>query len=404
MYRRGKIVDCHHCFPYLLRRKDIAMWYDIIAATAPAGWVYLIAARGAFWLASVRDDASRSLQAPWPTVVAVVPARDEAECIAQSIGSLLDQDFAGAFSVILVDDQSSDGTAAVALRAAQMRGASDRLSIVSGQTPPAGWMGKTWAQQQGIELALRQSPSYLLLTDADIVHAPDTLAWLVAQAQDKGSVLTSLMAKLNCESVAERMLIPAFIFFFQMLYPFRWVNVPRGATAAAAGGCMLVGSDALARAGGIAAIRDAVIDDCALARRMKQCGPIWLGLTERARSIRIYPGLSDIRKMVARSAYAQLHYSPIKLVGTVAGLALIYAAPVVFALFGSGLAQMLGLASWGLMAAAFVPTLRFYRMSPLWAVALPAIAVVYLAFTVDSAHQHARRGGAAWKGRIPLRT
>jgi hypothetical protein len=167
---------------------------------------------------------------------------------------------------------------------------------------------------------------------------------------------------------------------------------------------MLVGSDALARAGGIAAIRDAVIDDCALARRMKQCGPIWLGLTERARSIRIYPGLSDIRKMVARSAYAQLHYSPIKLVGTVAGLALIYAAPVVFALFGSGLAQMLGLASWGLMAAAFVPTLRFYRMSPLWAVALPAIAVVYLAFTVDSAHQHARRGGAAWKGRIPLRT
>jgi hopene-associated glycosyltransferase HpnB len=380
------------------------MWYDIIAAVALAGWVYLIAARGAFWLASVRDDASLPLQAPWPTVVAVVPARDEAECIAQSIGSLLDQDYAGAFSVILVDDQSSDGTAAVALRAAQMRGASDRLSIVSGQTPLAGWMGKTWAQQQGIELALRQSPSYLLLTDADIVHAPDTLAWLVAQAQDKGSVLTSLMAKLNCESVAERMLIPAFIFFFQMLYPFRWVNVPRGATAAAAGGCMLVGSDALARAGGIAAIRDAVIDDCALARRMKQCGPIWLGLTERARSIRIYPRLGDIRKMVVRSAYAQLHYSPIELVGTVAGLALIYAAPVLFALFGSGLAQMLGLASCGLMAAAFVPTLRFYRMSPLWAVALPAIAVVYLAFTIDSAHQHARRGGAAWKGRIPLRT
>jgi hopene-associated glycosyltransferase HpnB len=380
------------------------MWYDIIAAATLAGWLYLIAARGAFWLASVRDDASASLQAPWPTVVAVVPARDEADCIAQSIGSLLDQAYPGAFSVILVDDQSSDGTAAVALQAAQMRGASDRLSIVSGQTPPAGWVGKTWAQQQGVELALRQSPSYFLLTDADIVHAPDTLTWLVAQAQSKGSVLTSLMAKLNCESFAERMLIPAFIFFFQMLYPFRWVNVPNSATAAAAGGCMLVDNDALARAGGIAAIRDAVIDDCALARRMKQCGPIWLGLTERARSIRIYPRLGDIRKMVARSAYAQLHYSPIELVGTVAGLALIFAAPVLLALFGTGLAQMFGLASWGLMAIAFAPTLRFYRMPLVWAVALPAIAIVYLAFTIDSALQQARRGGAAWKGRIPLRT
>ena len=379
-------------------------WYDIVAAAALAGWLYLIAARGAFWLASVRDDASPSLQAPWPTVVAVVPARDEASCVAQSIGSLLDQSYPGTFSVILVDDQSDDDTAVLALRAAQTRGASDRLSVVSGQTLPAGWMGKTWAQQQGIELALRQSPSYLLLTDADIVHAPDTLAWLVAQAQSKGSVLTSLMAKLNCESFAERMLIPAFIFFFQMLYPFRWVNSPRRATAAAAGGCMLVGCDALARAGGIAAIRDAVIDDCALARRMKTCGPIWLGLTERARSIRLYPRLGDIRKMVARSAYAQLNYSPIMLAGTVAGLALIYAAPVLLALFGSGLAQMLGLVSWALMAGSFAPTLRFYRLPLLWGVALPAIAIVYMAFTIDSAHQHARRGGATWKGRVALKT
>jgi hopene-associated glycosyltransferase HpnB len=379
-------------------------WYDIIAVAALAGWLYLIAARGGFWLASVRDSANPSLQAPWPTVVAVVPARDEAGCVADSIGSLLDQSYPGTFSVILVDDQSEDDTAALALRAAQTRGASDRLSVVSGQTPPAGWMGKTWAQQQGVELALHQSPSYLLLTDADIVHAPDTLTWLVAQAQSKGSVLTSLMAKLNCESFAERMLVPAFIFFFQMLYPFRWVNLPRRATAAAAGGCMLVRGDALARAGGIAAIRDAVIDDCALARKMKTCGPIWLGLTERARSIRPYPRLGDIRKMVARSAYAQLHYSPIVLVGTVAGLALIYAAPVLLALFGSGLAQVLGLVSWALMAMSFAPTLRFYRLPLLWGVALPAIAIVYLAFTIDSAHQHVRRGGALWKGRVALKT
>jgi len=379
-------------------------WYDFIAAAALAGWLYLIAARGGFWLASVRDDPGPSLQAPWPTVVAVVPARDEASCVAESIGSLLDQNYPGTFSVILVDDQSDDDTAALALRAAQTRGASDRLSVVSGQTPPAGWMGKTWAQQQGVELAQRQSPSYLLLTDADIVHAPDTLTWLVAQAQSTGSVLTSLMAKLNRESFAERMLVPAFIFFFQMLYPFRWVNLPHRATAAAAGGCMLVGCDALARAGGIAAIRDAVIDDCALARKMKTCGPIWLGLTERARSIRPYPRLGDIRKMVARSAYAQLHYSPIVLVGTVAGLALIYAAPVLLALFGGGLAQVLGLVSWALMAMSFAPTLRFYRLHLLWGVALPAIAIVYLAFTIDSAHQHARRGGALWKGRVALKT
>jgi hopene-associated glycosyltransferase HpnB len=382
------------------------MGYDIIAAAALAGWLYLIAARGAFWFASVRDDGSPLLQAPWPAVVAVVPARDEAECVAESIGSLLDQDYPGAFSVILVNDQSDDGTAAVALRAAKMRGASDRLTIVSGQAPPAGWVGKTWAQQQGVALAQRQSPppSYLLLTDADIVHAPDTLTWLVAQAQSKGSVLTSLMAKLHCESFAERMLIPAFIFFFQMLYPFRWVNALRRTTAAAAGGCMLVRCDALAQAGNIAAIRNAVIDDCALARRLKEYGPIWLGLTERARSIRTYPGLSDIRQMVARSAYAQLKYSPILLGGTVVGLALVYAAPVLFALFGSGLAQGLGAVSWGLMAVSFAPTLRFYRMSPLWGAALPAIAVVYIAFTIDSAYQHARRGGGMWKGRVSLRS
>jgi hopene-associated glycosyltransferase HpnB len=380
------------------------MWYDLIAAAALAGWLYLIAARGAFWLASVRDDGSPLVRPPAPTVVAVVPARNEAACVAESIGSLLDQHYAGAFSIVLVDDQSDDGTAAIALRAAQMRHASDRLSVVSGQTPPTGWMGKTWAQQQGIELALRQSPSYLLLTDADIVHAPDTLGWLVAQAQSKSSVLTSLMAKLNCESFAERMLVPAFIFFFQMLFPFRWVNMPGQATAAAAGGCMLVDCDALARAGGIAAIRDAVIDDCALASKLKPCGPIWLGLTERVRSIRPYPRLGDIRKMVARSAYAQLKYSPIVLLGMVTGLALVYAAPVLLALFGSGIAQPLGIASWVLMATAFAPTLRFYGMSLLWAVALPAIAVLYMAFTIDSAVQHARRGGATWKGRIALRT
>jgi hopene-associated glycosyltransferase HpnB len=381
------------------------MKYDIIAAAVLASWCYLITARGAFWWAGVRDDGRAPLRTPWPAVVAVVPARNEANCVADSIGSLLDQDYPGAFSVILVDDQSGDGTAAIASRAAKMRGASDRLTIVFGQGPPAGWMGKTWAQQQGLDVALRQSPpSYVLLTDADIVHAPDTLTWLVAQAQSKGSVLTSLMAKLHCTSFAEQLLIPAFIFFFQMLYPFRWVNALHRPTAAAAGGCMLVRCDALARAGGVAAIRDAVIDDCALATRLKACGPIWLGLSERVRSIRIYPSFGDIREMVARSAYAQLHYSPLLLMLAVAGLGLVYVTPPLFALLGRGFVQALGIASWTLMAVGFAPTLRYYRMPLLWSAALPAICLIYVAFTIDSAHQHARRGGGMWKGRVPLRT
>ena len=389
---------------------------DIIAVAVLGCWLYLIAARGGFWLSSVRDDSRHPLQAPfpqapfpqasWPAVIAVVPARNEADYVAESIGSLLDQNYPGAFSVILVDDQSSDGTAAIALRAATTRGASNRLTIVYGQALPPEWMGKTWAQQQGLALALQQSPapSYVLLTDADIVHAPDTLAWLVAQAQAEGSVLTSLMAKLNCVSFAERLLIPAFIFFFQMLYPFRWVNAPHRTTAAAAGGCMLARCDALAAAGGVAAIRDAVIDDCALATRLKKRGPIWLGLTKRARSIRRYPRLGDIRQMVTRSAYAQLKYSPIWLTATVVGLSLVYVAPVLFALFGSGLACALGTASWALRAISFMPTLRFYRMPVLWGAALPAIGLIYLAFTIDSAIQHARRGGGMWKGRVALRT
>jgi hopene-associated glycosyltransferase HpnB len=379
---------------------------DIIAVAVLGCWFYLIAGRGAFWLSSVRDDSSPLLRAPCPAVVAVVPARNEADCVADSIGSLLDQDYPGAFSVILVDDQSGDGTAGIALRAAQMRDASERLTIVYGKAPPAGWMGKTWAQQQGLALALRQSPppSYVLLTDADITHAPDTLAWLVAQSQAKGSVLTSLMAKLHCTSFAERSLIPAFIFFFQMLYPFRWVNAPDRTTAAAAGGCMLARCDALATSGGVAAIRAAVIDDCALAERLKTCGPIWLGLTGRVRSVRRYPRLADIRQMVARSAYAQLKYSPILLAVAIVGLSLVYVLPALFALFGSGLVRAAGIVSWALMAMSFVPTLRFYRMPLLWGAALPAIGLVYLVFTIDSAFQHARRGGGTWKGRVPLRT
>ncbi len=378
---------------------------DLIASMVLAIWLYLIAARGGFWRAAERDDDAVSWAPPggerWPAVTAVVPARDEAESVAEAVASLLAQNYPGAFEVILVDDQSRDATAAVAREAAAALGASGRLTVLAGRALAAGWTGKLWAQHQGVEFADNTTPppAYLLLTDADIVYAADTLMHLVARAERGGLVLTSLMAKLRCESFAERMLVPAFIFFFRMLYPFAWVNDPRRATAAAAGGCMLVRREALQRAGGLAAIRDALIDDCALAKLLKSRGPIFLALTERVRSVRAYPAVADIARMVSRTAYAQLRYSPLLLAGAICGLALAYLAPVALAIFAGGAAQFIGIFVWLLMALAFRPTLRFYSLSRLWAPALPAIAAIYMAFTVDSAYQHARGRGGMWKGR-----
>lgn len=375
---------------------------DLIAILSLAAWAYLLLARGGFWLAHERDDTAEPSPAVWPRVTAVIPARNEADGIAACVRSLLAQDYPGSFDVLLVDDDSTDGTAAVARRAAETDGRGDRLTVVTGQPLPSGWAGKLWAQHQGIEQVehRRERPEYLLLTDADIAFQADSLRNLVARAQAHGLVLTSLMAKLSCTSAAERALVPAFIFFFQMLYPFRWVNRPQSTTAAAAGGCMLVDREALQRAGGIERIRTALIDDCALAQLMKAQGPIWLGLTERVRSIRPYPRLDDIRRMVARSAYAQLRYSPALLAGTLVGMVLIYFAPVLLTLFAEGLARWLGLAGWVLMALAFQPILRFYRASPLWGVALPAIALAYMLFTLDSAWASARGRGGMWKGRV----
>jgi hopene-associated glycosyltransferase HpnB len=373
----------------------------VIGFSALAVWVYLIAARGGFWLAAVRDEGGPA-PAQWPAVVAVIPARDEAETIGQTVGSLLAQDYPGTFTVVVIDDGSSDGTAEVARRAAAA--SPERLTVVSGTALPAGWTGKLWAMRQGVASAQAHEPAYLLLTDADIVYAPGMVERLVSRAEAEGLVLNSLMVKLRCESLAERLLIPAFVFFFQMLYPFSWVRRPDCATAAAAGGCMLVRNESLRAAGGLEAIRDALIDDCALARVMKTQGPIRLGLTGDVRSIRPYPAFSDIRRMVARSAYAQLRYSPLLLAGTLAGMALVYVAPVLLVVFGDGLARILGLLAWGAMAVAFVPTLRRYGASPLWGAALPLIASIYVVFTLDSAYQHARGRGGAWKGRVQART
>jgi len=370
-----------------------------LASTALAVWLYLTFARGAFWRCSQRDDWPSPQVPAWPPVAAVVPARNEADCIGQTIASLLAQDYPGPWTVIVVDDDSSDGTAEIAHRRAD---GNERLKVVRSRGLPAGWTGKLWAIKQGIDaaVALPQPPVYVLLTDADIVHAPDSVSRLVAHAERNALVLTSLMVKLHCESFAERLAIPAFVFFFQMLYPFVWVNRRQSSVAAAAGGCMLVQADILCKAGGMDAIRAALIDDCALAKVLKAHGPIWLGLTERVRSIRRYPAVSDIRRMVVRSAYAQLSYSPLVLGGTLVAMALTYLLPPLLAIFGSGVARVIAVVAWGLMFVAFQPTLRFYRLSPLWGLALPAIALEYMIFTLDSACQYMRGRGGSWKGRL----
>ena len=370
----------------------------VIGAISLSIWAYLLVARGAFWRCRPRDTQEAAPPAVWPPVVAVVPARDEAPHIGESIGSLLRQDYPGPLTVILVDDDSTDGTKEVAERVATSSSTGNRLVVIGSGGPPRGWTGKLWAVNQGIARAMSERPAYLLLTDADIVHAPGNLRWLVGHAQGDNFVLTSLMAKLRCESFAERSHNPAFIFFFQMLYPFSWVNRRERATAAAAGGCMLVRADALAAAGGIASIRDALIDDCALAERLKRHGPIWIGLTERVRSIRAYRW-NDVRQMVSRTAYTQLGHSPLLLAGTLAGMGLTYVAPVLLAIGGNGPARWLGFLSWGLMALAFQPSLRLYRLSPLWGVALPFIALLYMLYTLDSAYQYGRGRGGVWKGR-----
>jgi len=373
---------------------------EVLAVLCVLIWLYLIAGRGAFWLGFVHDAGTQPPDLhSWPRVVAVVPARNESEHIAASARSLLEQDYPGPFSIIIVDDDSSDGTAAAAGHAAEAA-PQRQMTVVAGKGPPAGWTGKLWALKQGIDVAERSHPEYLLLTDADIVHARDTLAWLVKQSVAGRFALTSLMAKLRCESLAERSHVPAFIYFFQMLFPFSWVCRAESNVAAAAGGCMLIRADALAMAGGVASIRNALIDDCSLAANLKTIGPIWLGLTDRVRSIRPYDTLSDVRQMISRSAYAQLRYSPLLLAATTASMILTFIVPPLLAIFASGLPRFLGLAAWVAMALSYVPTLRFYRLSPLWSGVLPGIASLYLYYTLNSAYQHLRGRGGQWKGRI----
>lgn len=376
-----------------------------VAALACAVWVYLLAARGGFWRARDRDDVGPPLlerEPRWPRVVAIVPARDEATVIGETLRALLRQDYRGGFAVIVVDDHSSDGTAEAARRAASDAGASARATVLGAPRLPEGWTGKLWALHHGIGCAeaMPDPPEYLLLVDADIRCADDTLTSLMRRALGGNLALASLMAKLRCVSFAERALVPAFVFFFQMLYPFAWARSADRGTAAAAGGCMLVRRSALLDAGGIETIRSELIDDCALARLLKRKGAIWLGLTNRVESLRDYRSVADVGRMVVRSAYAQLGFRPLALGATTVVMIVTFLAPPLLTAFGSGMPQALGALAWALMTLLYLPILRFYGVSPWWAFALPAIAAVYLWFTLDSAWQHGRNRGGAWKGRI----
>ncbi len=353
-------------------------------------WLYLLAAHGRFWQSGPELVPARPATAP--PVAAVVPARDEAPVVGATLRSLLAQDYAGSLRVILVDDASSDGTGAIA------RGIADpRLTVLDGRPRPPGWSGKLWAITQG--LAEAGSAEFVLFTDADIVHDRRHVASLVAQAERGDLDLVSEMVALNCTSTAEHALVPAFVYFFQLLYPFAWVNDPLRVTAAAAGGTMLIRRRALDRIGGIAAVRGALIDDVALAAAVKRGGRIWLGHSVLARSVRTYPDMVDIWRMVTRTAYVQLRFSPLLLLATTMGMALTFLAPPVAALFGHGSARWWGWLVWGAMAASYHPTLHRYGRSALWAACLPLIAAFYLAATFGSAVNHHLGRGVVWKGR-----
>jgi hopene-associated glycosyltransferase HpnB len=358
-------------------------------------WAYLLLGRGFFWCARVEVPAP--MPARFPRVVAVIPARNEAEGVGRAVGSLLDQDYRGEFSIVVVDDHSNDGTAEVARAAAA--GREDRLTIVAARSLPGGWTGKLWALSEGVR-QVANPPELYLFTDADIAHHRSNLSELVARLEAEHRDMVSLMVKLHCESFAEKFLIPPFVFFFALLYPFSWSNDPRKKTAAAAGGCILIRRSAYERIDGYAAIKGELIDDCALAAAVKRSGgSVWLGLTRATESLRVYPTVADIWNMVARTAYTQLNYSPLVLAGTVLGLVITYLGPVLLLSVG-GTVAWLGLAAWVLMAAAYAPMLRFYGRSPLWAPLLPAAASVYLGATIASAWRHWRGHGGEWKGRV----
>lgn len=371
----------------------------LIAGLSALAWLYLLAFHGRFWRAAERLPGDVEAPVHWPSVAVVVPARDEADFVGETVRRLTTQDYPGALRIVVVDDRSEDGTGEAA------RAAGDgRTTVLRAQERPAGWVGKVWAMEQGLRHLRSQpeQPDWILFTDADIHHPPDSLRRLVAFALDDDRDLVSLMVKLKVATFWERLLIPAFVLFFAKLYPFARVNNPSSRTAAAAGGCMLARRAVVEKAGLMASIRDRLIDDCALARAVHDAGSgrIWLGLTESVESARPYDGLGGVWQMVVRSAFTQLRHSPFLLLGTVFGMAFLYfAGPVALAVEGAGT----GLAAWGLMALSFLPMLRLYGQPPWFAFLLPLAGLMYTVMTVDSALRHWRGRGGGWKGRYQAR-
>lgn len=362
-------------------------------------WLYLLLFHGRFWQISRLQEFQPLLPEISGTIAVVIPARNEAEHIGRAVRSLLNQSCAKSLAIYVVDDNSTDGTAEAALAVVS---ASDqqKLHILNGRPLPSGWTGKLWAVQQGVEAALTSHPEFLLLTDADIEHAPDNIAKLVSIAENQGYDLVSVMVKLHCQSLAEKLLIPAFVFFFFMLYPPLWIRSQTKRIAGAAGGCMLIRREALDRAGGIAAIRSEIIDDCALARRVKDSGGrVWLGIADQTRSLRAYDSFGEIERMIARTAFNQLRHSAMLLFGAIVGLTLVFLLPLILLLSGSLLLIAMGLAAYGLMIVTYLPMVRFYGVAAGWSLALPFSALFYMAATVHSAIKFWSGRGGEWKGR-----
>src|SRR5271165_654339 len=363
-------------------------------------WIYLILAHGGFW--KVWQLGCNVPAAPHVVgkIAVVIPARDEAEVIGETVQSLLGQTCADSIRVFVVDDHSSDGTAKAAREAGQKCGRSGSVEVIAAKALPHDWTGKLWAVQQGVDEALKLDPEFLLLTDADIHHAPDNVATLVAMAEAGNYDLTSLMVKLHCRSIAERLLIPAFVFFFFMLYPPTWIRDPKRKMAGAAGGCMLIRPRALQVAGGVAAIRDQIIDDCALAAAVKKTGGrVWLGVTPNTFSMRAYDSFAEIERMIARTAFNQLHHSASLLAGTILGVAIIYLVPLALLAGGHIWLVALGAVCWLLMAAAYLPMVRFYGLGAAWALTLPLSASFYMFATIHSGVKFWSGRGGTWKGR-----
>lgn len=370
-------------------------------------WLVLFFAWGNFWRVWDFDFDRAQFPSPlkWPRVTAIVPARNEAASIGAVVEALALQDYAGELSIIVVDDHSDDGTAEIAALAPAQTANANRIRIISAPELASGWTGKLWALNAGISESAQGLPDFLWFTDADVLHAPDTLQRLVAVAEADRLELTSLMVLLKAETFAERILIPPFLYFFLMLYPPKWIADRNAKTAGAAGGCILLRRMALERIGGLSAIRNEVIDDCALARAVKKSGgEVWLGLTRASRSLRSYETFSEIRDMIARTAFTQLGYSTLLLLGTLAGMVITFLLPVALTFFPTARIWLPALLAWCLMTASFLPTVTFYRLSPFWALSLPLAALFFSFATLLSAVRFWLGRGGQWKGRYQAKS